>query len=88
MDETTKTTLPVETLEYGRPERSAGRTRDLVLGLLVSLFLSVGVGCVTFGLIIVMGRIRDEQAAIGAVGAALITAAFCLIGLMIFLRRA
>ena len=77
----------VEPLDYAPPMRRPGRTRDLWLGIVISLFMSVGVGCLSFGLLIAVGRIRDDEAGIAAVGAALIVAALCLTGLVFFLRR-
>jgi len=78
---------PVEPLDYAPPPPRTSRLRDLLLGIAISFFMALGVGCFFFGLLVSRGGMRDDQATITSAGAAFITLAFCLLALMFFLRR-
>jgi len=74
------------TLDYGRPPaRPAGQFRDLVLGIVISAASSIGAGCVAYG-VLRINQVRDDQAAVTAVGIAFLTLAACLVVLMFYLR--
>ena len=85
-------TEPVMPLDYGTPPlRPPGRTRDLVVGIVVSVVMALGVGFLTFGWMIsspnMSGR-REMAATFTAVGACLLTLAVCLVGTIAWMRFA
>ena len=77
---------PPVALDYGRPpERSACQWRDLVLGIVISAAGAIGAGCFTYG-VLRINQVRDDEAAVTAVGLAFLTLAACLVILMFYLR--
>ena len=74
-------------LDYGRPMPARGWSRrDLILGLVICLLFSLGAGAITFAMIIVNGRVKDEIATILAIGVTAVVLALSLAGLMLLLR--
>ena len=75
--------IPV--LSYAPPAPRTSK-RDLCFGILISIFLSFGVGMLTFGLVTMAG-FREEQAGPFAVGLGFIVLAVSLAGTVVWLRR-
>lgn len=84
-DEASKQAMP---LEYARPMPRAGGGRDLVIGIFVSIALAVGVGCLTFGLMLSDAHtVTDQMAAtFTAFGAALLALVAGLVATVLWLR--
>ena len=83
---------PGTSLEYesgaSRAARSGGPTgRELCLAIPASLFVSVGIGCIIFGMLMWNNRMRDDEAGLIAAGASCITMGACLAGLIVWGRR-
>jgi hypothetical protein len=79
-------------LEYESGESRAARTggptgRELCLAIPASLFISVGIGLMIFGMLMWNNRMRDDEAGLIAGGASCITMAGCLFGLIVWGRR-
>ena len=89
MDESDKNP-PVVPLEYGRPMmRAPGHTRDLVIGIIISIALALGVGFLTFGLMIAspnMNRNMEMSATFTAVGTSLLSLVAGLVATVLWLR--
>ena len=60
--------------------------RDLLIGLGITLAMAIGVGCLTFGLMLGNSRSETDAATFTAIGASLLTLAICLLLLIAYLR--
>jgi hypothetical protein len=58
--------LPLRALDYEPPPRPRKRDFSILLGAGAGFFISLGVGVATFGVMMAVGKVRDEFA--GAVG--------------------
>jgi len=78
--------LPVA-LEYQPPQPRAGRRGDMAWGIVVSVLIANGVGWMLFGMLMI-ARMRDDEAGPVAVGAAFIVLGLGIAGSLAWTRRA
>lgn len=64
--------IPLATLDYAPPPPRGTSLRDMVWGIMVSVFLANGVGWSVFGLLMMIGY-RDDHAGPVAIGLASVT---------------
>src|SRR5687768_14734702 len=59
-------------LEYQPPQPRNPRRGDMVWGVVISVLVAKGVGWMIFGMLMMVARVRDDEAGPVAVGAAFI----------------
>jgi hypothetical protein len=77
---------PPVALEYQPPQPRARRGGDMVWGIVISILIANGVGWMLFGLLM-LTRMRDDEAAPIAVGAAFIVLGAGIAGSLAWTRR-
>jgi hypothetical protein len=77
---------PLVALEYQPPQPRAPRRGDMIWGILISLLIAKGVGWMLFGMMMV-ARMRDDEAGPIAVGAAFIVLGAGIAGSLVWTRR-
>jgi hypothetical protein len=77
---------PPVALEYQPPQPRLARRGDMVWGVIISLLIANGVGWMLFGMLM-MARVRDDEAGPVAVGAAFIIFGLGIAGSLAWTRR-
>ena len=77
---------PPVALEYQPPQARARRGGDMVWGIVISILVANGVGWLLFGMLMVT-RMRDDEAGPIAVGAAFIVLGAGIAGALAWTRR-
>ena len=77
---------PPVALEYQPPQPRASRRADMVWGVVISFLLAKGVGWMLFGMLMI-ARVRDDEAGPVAVGAAFIILGVGIAGSLAWTRR-
>ena len=77
---------PLVALEYQPPQPRAPRRGDMVWGIIISVLIANGVGWMLFGMLMV-ARMRDDEAGPIAVGAAFIVLGAGIAGSLAWTRR-
>ena len=77
---------PPVALEYQAPQPRAPRRGDMVWGIIISLLIANGVGWMLFGMLMI-SRMRDDEAGPVAVGAAFIVLGAGIAGSLAWTRR-
>jgi len=78
---------PPVALEYQPSQAQAPRRRDMVWGVVISILIANGVGWVIFGMLMMLARVRDDEAGPVAVGAAFIVLGVGLAASLAWTRR-
>jgi hypothetical protein len=74
-------------LEYQPPQPRASRRGDMVWGVVISVLVAKGVGWMIFGMLMMVTRVRDDEAGPVAVGAAFIILGVGIAGSLAWTRK-